>query len=65
MKITAYYHCYYYYHYYFYCYLVVDDNDQEGNQADNELRELKNFADPIYSESKALPAIDWVPKMQV
>lgn len=42
--------------------MAGDDDIQEGAQADDELREIKNFADPTYSKSKALPAIDWVPK---
>ncbi|RYG67708.1 hypothetical protein EON64_06870 [archaeon] len=40
--------------------------EEEGGevQTDNELRELKNFADANYSKSKALVAIDWMPKTQ-
>jgi len=43
--------------------LVGDDDAQEGGaQADNELREIKNFADPNYSKMKALACIDSMPK---
>jgi hypothetical protein len=35
-----------------------------GDAADNELRELKNFADPNYTKNKALAALHWVPKAQ-
>eukprot|EP01031_Cornospumella_fuschlensis_P034522 gene34522-41799_t len=40
--------------------------EEEGGevQTENELRELKNFADANYSKSKALVAIDWMPKTQ-
>lgn len=41
-----------------------EDGSLEGTQADNELREIKNFADPTYSKLKVLPAIDWMPKNQ-
>lgn len=41
-----------------------DDDAAEGVQVENELRELKNFADANYSKSKALVAIDWMPKAQ-
>lgn len=41
-----------------------DDDVNEGAQADNELRELKNFADPTYSKFKVLSAIDWMPSAQ-
>lgn len=41
-----------------------DDDVLEGAQADDELREVKNFADPTYSKSKTLVAIDWLPKIQ-
>jgi hypothetical protein len=44
--------------------MAGDDNIQEGAQADDELREIKNFADPTYSKAKALVAIDWLPKIQ-
>ena len=44
--------------------LIGDDEGQEGAQTENELKELKNFADANYSKSKALPAIDWMPKAQ-
>lgn len=43
--------------------MVGDDEILEGAQAENELRELKNFGDPTYSKSKAIVAIDWMPKM--
>jgi len=42
--------------------LAGDDEAADGAHAENELRELKNFADPTYSKSKALVAIDWLPK---
>ena len=44
--------------------IVGEDDAQDGTQAENELREVKNFADPTYSKSKALVAIDWLPKSQ-
>lgn len=44
--------------------IAGDDEAQDGAQAESELRELKNFADPTYSKSKALIAIDWLPKTQ-
>lgn len=31
-------------------------------QAENDLREIKNFADPTYSKSKLLTCIDWLPR---
>lgn len=40
-----------------------DEEMLEGPQADNELRETKNFADPTYSKSKVLAAIDWMPRV--
>merc|ERR1711965_495393 len=40
------------------------DDGGVGDAADNELRELKNFADPNYTKNKALVALDWVPKAQ-
>ena len=40
------------------------DEVLDGSLAENELKETKNFADPTYSKSKALVAIDWVPKRQ-
>ena len=44
---------------------IAGENEaHDGAQAENELRELKNFADPTYSKSKALIAIDWLPKSQ-
>ena len=42
--------------------LVVEDEFNEIALSDNDLREIKNFADPNYSKFKALAAIDWVPK---
>jgi dynein intermediate chain 3, axonemal len=43
-------------------------NDEEildgSTQTENELRELKNFADPTYSKFKILSAIDWMPRIQ-
>lgn len=44
--------------------LLGDEEGQEGVQTENELRELRNFADANYSKSKALAAIDWMPKAQ-
>eukprot|EP01038_Epipyxis_sp_PR26KG_P004926 gene4926-6893_t len=44
--------------------LIGDDEALEGVQVENELRELKNFADPNYSKFKVLAAIDWLPKSQ-
>lgn len=44
--------------------IAGEDEMQDGAQADNELRELKNFADPTYSKAKALVAVDWLPKSQ-
>ena len=41
-----------------------DDDINGGVQAENELRELKNFADPTYSKFKVLSAIDWMPHAQ-
>jgi len=40
------------------------DDDAENVRDENELREIKNFADPNYSKAKRLSAIDWMPKMQ-
>ena len=42
--------------------LLGDDEGQDSLQSDNELRELRNFADANYSKSKALACIDWMPK---
>ena len=44
--------------------IAGDDEGGAGAAADNELKELKNFADPQYSKSKSLVAIDWLPKSQ-
>lgn len=44
--------------------MVGDDDVQEGARMEDELREIKNFADPTYSKSKSLVAIDWLPKYQ-
>lgn len=44
--------------------LVEEDEGQDNVQAENELRELRNFADANFSKSKALAAIDWMPKTQ-
>ena len=44
--------------------MIGDDEIHEGMHAEDELREIKNFADPTYSKSKAVVAIDWLPKMQ-
>mmetsp|Transcript_31475 Transcript_31475/g.45303 ORF Transcript_31475/g.45303 Transcript_31475/m.45303 type:complete len:879 (+) Transcript_31475:10-2646(+) len=41
-----------------------DDDINEGALAENELREVKNFADPTYSKFKVLSAIDWMPHAQ-
>ena len=42
--------------------MTGDEEGLEGPQTENELREIKNFADPTYSKLKVLPAIDWMPK---
>jgi hypothetical protein len=42
--------------------LIGDEEGQDSSQAENELRELRNFADANYSKSKALACIDWMPK---
>jgi hypothetical protein len=44
--------------------LADDEEGTESSQAENELREVRNFADANYSKSKALAAIDWMPKTQ-
>ena len=44
--------------------IAGDEEGGAGAAADNELKELKNFADPQYSKSKSLVAIDWLPKSQ-
>lgn len=44
--------------------IVGDEEGGTGAATDNELKELKNFADPQYSKSKSLVAIDWLPKSQ-
>mmetsp|Transcript_7006 Transcript_7006/g.6284 ORF Transcript_7006/g.6284 Transcript_7006/m.6284 type:complete len:769 (-) Transcript_7006:8-2314(-) len=44
--------------------LAGDDEVIESSQTENDLREIKNFADPNYSKSKALICIDWMPKTQ-
>lgn len=44
--------------------IAGEDDAQDGAQAENELKELKNFADPTYSKAKALVAVDWLPKTQ-
>lgn len=41
-----------------------DEENADGIQAENELREIKNFADPNYTKSKTLSSIDWLPKSQ-
>lgn len=42
------------------------DGSSSGNnqnvQVENELKEIKNFADPMYSKSKVIVAMDWLPK---
>lgn len=43
---------------------MLGDDILDGSVAENELKEIKNFADPSYSKAKALAAIDWVPKRQ-
>jgi len=44
--------------------MAGDEEMLDGAQAENELRELKNFADPTYSKFKVLPAVDWMPRAQ-
>jgi hypothetical protein len=41
---------------------LLGDDAHDNVQADSELKELRNFADPNYSKMKALIAVDWVPK---
>ena len=48
---------------------LITDNDggvgggtNQNVQIENELKEIKNFADPMYSKSKVIAAIDWLPK---
>mmetsp|Transcript_17406 Transcript_17406/g.18148 ORF Transcript_17406/g.18148 Transcript_17406/m.18148 type:complete len:887 (+) Transcript_17406:60-2720(+) len=44
---------------------IGDEEILDGStQTENELRELKNFADPTYSKNKILSAIDWMPRIQ-
>ena len=43
---------------------IVGDETGAGAAADNDLKELKNFADPQYSKSKTIASIDWLPKSQ-
>ena len=43
--------------------MAGDDDIQEGTLAVDELREIKNFADPTYSKSKVLACIDWLPRV--
>ena len=43
---------------------TTGDDEGEGTRDENDLREIKNFADPNYSKEKRLTAIDWMPKMQ-
>lgn len=38
------------------------DSEALNNQVENELKELKNFADPTYSKFKSISSIDWLPK---
>ena len=45
-------------------YLAGEDEAVEGAHTDNELKEIKNFADPMYSKAMALVAIDGMPKAQ-
>lgn len=40
------------------------DDEVLDEHADNSMRELKNFGDPMYSKTKSLPAIDWMPRVQ-
>ncbi|CAM9257627.1 unnamed protein product, partial [Ectocarpus fasciculatus] len=42
--------------------LTGDDEVADSSEVDNELRELKNFADPNYSKMKVISCIDWMPK---
>jgi dynein intermediate chain 3, axonemal len=43
--------------------LVGMEDVQDNSSTANELKEVKNFADPTYSKFKALVAIDWLPNM--
>jgi hypothetical protein len=40
-----------------------DDEVVEDTAADSELREVKNFGDPMYTKGTAIVAIDWMPKV--
>jgi hypothetical protein len=42
--------------------LTGDEEAGDSSLAENELRELKNFADPNYSKMKMITCIDWMPK---
>ena len=42
--------------------LTGDDETGDSSQTDNQLRELKNFADPNFSKMKIISCIDWMPK---
>lgn len=42
--------------------LTGDEEAGDSSVAENELRELKNFADPNYSKMKMITCIDWMPK---
>jgi dynein intermediate chain 3, axonemal len=44
--------------------MAGEEDGEVGDQAENDLRELKNFADPNYSQGRALTCIQWVPKVQ-
>ena len=41
-----------------------DGDEVLDEHTDNNMRELKNFGDPTYSKTRALPAIDWMPRVQ-
>ena len=38
-----------------------DPSGGSDQQADNDLKEIRNFADPMYSKSKLIIAIEWLP----
>ena len=39
------------------------DDEALDDHADSELRELKNFGDPMYTKGTVIVAIDWMPKV--
>lgn len=41
-----------------------EGDEVRDDHTDSNMRELKNFGDPMYSKTKCLPAIDWMPRVQ-